>query len=139
MLMGYEKHELRTHLARGTFTQAKLAEMYGVTPQTIVQFKARYAKRIEDMRKAYEKGIESEFVGLWVAEKSARIAEYQQQIEFVSESLEQSDDPSKLLRLAQSAIKSVAEELGALPNRATIEHNGNVSVSYNIVTGGDGV
>lgn len=142
MMRADEKHSLRMHLARGDKTQARLAELFGVTEQTISQFKKKNQERINAMREEIDRGLEHQFLGLWVVDQAKRIAHYESDIELIDSHLAESlddDRAAQLLRIKQNAMKSVAEELGALPTRATVDHSGNVEVKYNIVSPGDGV
>lgn len=153
------RRQLIHELARGEETQTFLAERHQVTKQAITEFKHRHATEIDQVRG----DLENEFAGLWVADKQNRIAVYQDEIETISErlandELEQAledyidagDDTDErkrraervadLLsqnptwaRLRQAAIKAVAEELGALPQRMSVNLEGNVGIRYEVV------
>jgi hypothetical protein len=103
---------------------ADLARRYEVTTSAICQFKTRHAAEIEQARA----NIEDKLVGLWAAKKEARVAVYQQQIADV---LEMGDTATpESVRVAQSALKSIAEELGHLSARVAIQGDLAVKVNY---------
>jgi hypothetical protein len=110
----WERRALCRELAVGEVTGAALARKYDVTRQAISAFKKRHAAEID----AIKADLDNEFAGLWIAQKSARIAAYQADLE-ASEGggfgshFEQ-------IRTRTQVLKAVAEELGQLPPRATI-------------------
>ena len=120
---GWVRHRLIRDIALGEKTGRELAAQYGVSAPAISLFKKRYLLEIEEVRN----NLADEYAGLWVAQKMARIAEYQQAAEKMAE--------GKTPRNAEvlvSILKAVAEELGQLPARTQV----NVSteqVSYQIV------
>jgi len=141
VIVGYEKHELCHHLAKEDIPVTRLAELYGVTDQAIRDFRKRHAKKIEAIREAFVAGLDTRLVGLWIADQGNRIAAYQDDVDLIDHHLAESLDKESggLLRIKHSALKSVAEELGALPTRATVDHSGNVEVKYVVESSGEGV
>lgn len=111
-IKGYRKLELMRHLATGEYSIKQLGEMYDSTEGTITQFKHRHREQIAEIAA----NLDDQFAGLWVAKKQNRIGVYQEQIERLSDS----DDP-KLVARTQTALRSVAEELGALPQRVQVQ------------------
>jgi len=115
-IKSHRRLALMRELAEGKLNQTALAEKYGVTQGAISQFKTKYAAQITEIQADFE----NEFAGLWIANKSNRILEYMNQVELINEQL-QADPPPRnmgtLLRYAQIAIRSVAEELGALTQK----------------------
>ncbi len=112
-LRGYRQLALIRDLAEGKATQAALAEKYGVTGQAIYTFSKRNADRIRQVREDFE----NEVAGLWIANKTARIAEYQADADLCSELVEEdpaSDKTTVLLKVKHGAMRSAAEELGQL-------------------------
>jgi hypothetical protein len=136
VIVGYEKHELCHHLAKEDIPVTRLAELYGVTDQAIRDFRKRHIKKITAIREAFVAGLDTKLVGLWIANQEARIAAYQDDVDLIDQHLAESLDPDagsdKFLRIKHGALKSVAEELGALPTRATVDHSGNVEVKYTV-------
>lgn len=127
---GYVRANLIRALAAGEKTQSQLAELYGVTQQSISEFAQRHKLTIEHTRA----NLDDEYAHLWIAQKGNRIAEYEKHVDTISQILDEgarsSVPTSEMLRTAQAALKAVAEELGQLPNRQQIQHSGSVSVNY---------
>lgn len=111
-ISGYKKLELMRLLADGKHSVAELAEMYESAEGTIRQFRVRHKEQIAEI----VANMEDQFAGLWIAKKANRIAEYQEHAERFGDS----DDP-KLVARTQTALRSVAEELGALPQRVHVQ------------------
>ena len=122
---GHIRLELVRALAEGK-RQSDLARRFEVPPQTMSDFVKRHRAAIA----AVKKDLESEFAGLWSANKAARVASYedeimrlQEQIDMIlaeSDTYRQATDSEALTRLYKSrdrALRSIAEELGALPQR----------------------
>lgn len=135
---GHVKIKLIRELAAGEHSQAELARRHDVTPQSMSEFTQRHAERIAEVAEKLLAQADAEFAGLWVAEKRNRIAEYQQQIDDVADLMA---DPAlaakagvqaaEMFRVAQSALKAVAEELGQLPGRVQVQHSGSLEVRVN--------
>lgn len=102
----------------------ELAREYGVDHKAITKFRDRHEAVIEDMRQA----IDDEFAGLWIAQKSERLAEM---IELYDDGTSPRDRETKL-----SVLRHAAEELGQIPNRTTIDFAQPVHV---VIEGGDDV
>lgn len=125
-IMPHQKLQLLRELADGKMSGAQLAEKYGVSTTRIYGIRDENKERIEAIKADYENA----FAGLWIAQKENRIAVYQEQ----AERLADSDDP-KLVARTQTALRSVAEEMGHLPTRAAIQSD-NVTV-HNTYSGVD--
>lgn len=137
--------QLIRELAAGEVPRGKLAKRYGVAPSSVTEFAHRHAARIAEVQSK----LDDEYAGLWIAAKANRLAEYQQQVDYVADLLADDDrmdaeedrgrragvnvSTAELMRTAQSALKAVAEELGQLPNRMSVQHDGSVSVRYEVV------
>lgn len=120
---GWVKHRLVRDFALGEKTGAQLAEQYGVSQTSISAFKKRHSLEIEEVRN----NLADEYAGVWVANKLARIQEYQQAAEKMA-----SGHSPRNAEVLVTILKAVAEELGQLPARTNI----NVSqenVTYEIV------
>jgi hypothetical protein len=102
------RRKLIHELARGEKTQVQLADEYGVVPSSITEFKQRHVDRIAEVAQA----LEDEFAGLWIAQKSERLDQLQE--------LYEGDDDPERVRLRKELLRAAAEELGQIPNRATI-------------------
>ena len=124
---GHIKLEVMRLLAKGEMTQKAIADRYGVAQPSVFEFKERYAAEIQAIRDAARDKANEEFAGLWVAEKGARISEYQHQIDRIAEKAEAADwklSP-EWIKAAQTALRSVAEELGDL-QKSQVTLNGTV-------------
>lgn len=151
-LRGHIAYSLVRDLAEGTLSQRKLATKYDVAVTTITAFARREAKRIE----AVKADLDNVMAGLWAADKQRRIAEYQQDIDLLNDSIEAQqawiDELAKriadaleagetdatavsrlpraerelgaILKRKHAAQRSIAEELGQLPNRVNVQITG---------------
>lgn len=115
------------HDLAGGKSQTAIAAMYGVTQQSISEFAQKHAEEIAEL-KANTREL---LADLWIADKNLRIAAYQQNADTTRELLAQigtgernGERPSELLRTEQAALKSVAEEMGDLPQRIKVEGEG---------------
>lgn len=152
------KQKLIRELAEQKKTQAVLAREYGVSHPSIVSFKQRHKRRIEAVRE----DLENEFAGLWIADKSARVAHYETTLEqldaqifraldglvdrdSIVEQLRQGvavedieigvDVSETLVRLMKEkarALRSVAEELGQLPSRVQVNLGAGTSATLKL-------
>lgn len=117
---GRNRAILIRELALGAAPKTALAKRFGVTDAAIRLFEARWEAEIDAARG----DLESEWVGLWIADKYNRIAELQQIAEDVGEQLtdiagrlEGFDNQIgvPLLKIYKDILRQVAEELGQLP------------------------
>lgn len=120
---GWVKHRLVRDFALGEKTGMQLAKQYGVSQTSISAFKKRHAFEIEEVRN----NLADEYAGVWVANKMARIQEYQQ----AAEKMANGTSPRNQEVLV-SILKAVAEELGQLPARTQVQVN-TAEVTYQIV------
>jgi hypothetical protein len=120
---GWVKHRLIRDFALGEKTGAQLALQYGVSATSISAFKKRNAMEIEDVRN----NLADEYAGVWVAQKMARIAEYQQAAEKMADG-----KSARNQEVLVSILKAVAEELGQLPARTQVQVN-TQNVTYEII------
>lgn len=118
-------------LALTNKTQRQLAEEYGVVQSSICAFSERNADAINDVRE----NAEDEFAGLWVAKKQNRVAAYKEQIDYIADRIGEGleDDPVAALKVAQAALKAVAEEMGQLTARVAVQADVQAKVRYEIV------
>lgn len=120
---GWVKHRLIRDFALGEKSGQTMALEYGVSQTSISAFKKRNALEIEEVRN----NLADEYAGVWVADKMARIQEYQQAAEKMA-----SSPTARSTEVLVTILKAVAEELGQLPARAQV----NVStenVTYQVV------
>jgi hypothetical protein len=100
---------LLKELALGQQSQTSLAEKYGVSDAAISQFKSKHAEEIQDIID----NAEDEFSGILLSRKKNRLATY---AELLENALDDGDG-----KLAKGILKNMAEELGQLPNRITVQ------------------
>jgi transposase-like protein len=127
---GHVRVALIRALAEGKVRRATLARQLDVTAQAILYFARRHEAEIKEVRENFE----SEFAGLWVAAKRNRVAAYEDEINRLQDMIDTImtesasyrlvPDPEALTKLYKArdrAIRSVAEELGALPQRIQMQ------------------
>lgn len=123
------KHRLLHELARGEKQRIQLAEEYGVVPSAITNFAHRHAAELEQIRR----DLDNEFAGLWIAQKAARLAEYEQDVNRINDTLDDEERPdTNLMRTKQAALRQVAEELGQIPSKVNLSVEP-VTVRYEVV------
>jgi transposase-like protein len=119
-------------LAAGEHSQAELARRHGVSPAAMSQFVRRHAERIAEVASK----LDDEFAGLWVAEKAARIAHLQAQVEQIADMLGADDlrvgvSYAEVARTQQQALRAIADELGQIPAKVQVQHSGSLDVRLN--------
>lgn len=120
---GWVRHRLIREFALGEKTGKQLSEQYGVSQTSISAFKKRYSLEIEEVRN----NLADEYAGVWVAQKLARIQEYQQ----AAEKMATGNSPRNAEVLV-TILKAVAEELGQLPARTQVNVSNETTV-YQVV------
>lgn len=127
-IRGWRIWALTKDLADGKETQTFLANKYGVSQPMVSRFAAEHADEIADLRGK----VEEAYAGLWIADKKARAAVYQEDADTVTQLLENvgtgmrsNKEAAELLRARAAALKAVAEELGDLPVRVKLEGGAN--------------
>lgn len=132
--------QLIRHLAAGGKTKTQLGKQYGVTHQAISAFASRHAVEISQVHARLQDKLDDEFAHLWAADKVNRIATLQDQVEQVADLMADPEraanagvQAAEMYRTAQTALRGIAEELGQLPQRSTVQHEGGVSVRYELV------
>ena len=120
-------------LAIGTSNQRELADLFDVSQPAIHYFAERHRAEIEALRETTMERTLA--MGLWIADKFARVGEYQSDAEAVNgwhETVTE-DGPvpldAALLRAKHAAMRAVAEELGQL--RTVVDET--VTVRYELV------
>ena len=120
---GWVRHRLIREFALGEKTGAQLAEQYGVSQTSISAFKKRHSLEIEEVRN----NLADEYAGVWVAQKLARIQEYQTAAEKMA-----SGASPRNAEVLVTILKAVAEELGQLPARTQVNVSNETTV-YQVV------
>jgi hypothetical protein len=126
-LRGRAKLELIRDLAADESSIPELAAKYGRSVSGVKQLKARHLTEILAIRQR----AANELVGLWIADKVNRVAEYEADVEAVNDALRADGLDPNLLRAKHRALRSVAEELGALPTRPAVVVD-SVHVTYTV-------
>ena len=109
------RRTLCRELAAGEVKRAALARKYGVTPAAITLFAKRHGAEID----AIKRDLDDQFAGLWIADKAARIAAYQADLEASAADTKHAGYFEQI-RTRTAILRAVAEELGQLPPRATL-------------------
>lgn len=120
VIRGRKLYGLLRELAENELSQAKLAEKYGCSQGRVSQLKTEYADEIADMAD----DLEDLYRGLWIARKEERIAGYIRLAEALEADMEENGLDSSLCRQYIACLKAVAEEMGQLPSRVVIRHEG---------------
>ena len=120
---GWVKHRLIRDLAVAERSQTELAEAYGVSKNSITNFKRRHYMEIEEVKN----NLADEYASLWVADKRKRIAEYQEAVEKMA-----TGKTPRNMEVLNNLLKSVAEEMGQLPARTQVNVSTETTV-YEIV------
>lgn len=105
------RYGLCKDLAVGEKTRTQLGKEHGVTQQAVSKFAKANAARIADIRDH----LDEEFAGIWLADKSKRIASYTADFE-----LSATGDRAghfEQIRTRNDIRRHVAEELGQMPAR----------------------
>jgi hypothetical protein len=128
-------------LAAGMSNAAACAQ-FQVTKQAISYFRDVYKTEIADVRK----NLADEFAGLWSAEKYGRIAALQEQIERAERQImaaertltDEDGEPVEVTSAREwvaelrALLRAVAEELGQIPNKSSVDVGGAVQLNYTI-------
>lgn len=113
-LLPHEKLALKRELAAGEATQVVLAAKYGMSQHGISDFAKRNARAIDDIRDH----LADPLAGLWIADKANRVSAYLDEFERLS--VAKGAEHHEWSKARQAALRAVADELGAIPNRAQV-------------------
>ena len=122
-----DRRQLCRALAAGEVSRADLARRYGVSRPYITQFAKTHEAEIETIKAR----LEDEFAGLWIADKAARVAAYQG--DYFATLEHPNADHHEWVKARTGILHNVAEELGQLPPRTTV----NVAAVTHVVMGVD--
>ncbi len=122
---GWIRPKLIRELAEGTKTQEQLAEEYGTTRVSIANFKKRHLTAIEEQKRDFE----NEFAALWIANKAARLAVLQDDVEQLTEQFALDGDAFhedkkaalQAVQIRHAAMHQAAKELGQIPSAAGVQ------------------
>lgn len=105
------RYGLCKDLAVGEKTRTSLAKEHGVSGAAITKFAKANASRIADIRDH----LDEEFAGIWLADKSKRIASYT--ADFELSAARENASYHEQVRVRNEIRRHVAEELGQMPAR----------------------
>jgi hypothetical protein len=102
-------------LALNVDSERELAAQFGVSGPAIHGFKRTYAEQIQAARLDIENG----FSALWIANKAARLAELQEDVERINDDLDVTapEGRPRLYAAKCRTLRNAAEELGQLTPR----------------------
>lgn len=126
---GHVRYKLIHELARAEKPRKQLAEEYGVGPSAITEFAHRHATRIAEV----QRDIENKFAGLWIADKARRLEEYAAEIELIEDvraGTVRNMRDVELSKLKAAIMRTVADELGQIPAKVSV--NVTQRVTYSI-------
>lgn len=124
--LAWNRHALMRLLAEGKMTQAQMAVRMGVSESAVTLFKQRHADAIA----AIAADVENEFAGIAIAQKSNRLAVYEEEL---AKAQRAGGDKHIVARL----LRQIAEEMGHLPSRVQLSGQVGIQTTYTI-TGEDG-
>lgn len=126
-------------LAKGD-KPAALGRRYGVTTQSVCEFRDRHKERIEEVRTH----LDDAYAGIEFASKGARVAELSKDAADIAALLGDPDTAARagvqyaeMARVKQGALRAIAEELGQLPSRMQVQVGGSLDVTIGGVELGD--
>lgn len=127
VLRGPTKIRLIHDLALDAWSERDLAAQYGVSQQSINEFKHRNLTQIATARE----DIENRLSTLWITNKADRLAELEDDVDQINAELESAPLAMRprLYLAKHRAIRNAAEELGQLAPR---DINASVTVRYEI-------
>lgn len=137
-LRGRYKLALIRDLATGEWNPDSLAVMYGITPEQVAAFQQEQATDIAEVSAALSGTLSVETSGLWLTKKQQRLAEYQQAIEDIDETIESlrndgvnwSRAHRDMFRVRLDLYRAAADELGAYPQRTAAPARQGQGVQY---------
>lgn len=120
---GRSRIMLMRDLALGAEPQRDLAFKYGVTPMAVSAFADRFGAEITEIRA----DLESEWAGIWIADRRLRIVEIQQLVEDMNDQIAaevtagglSKDVGIPLVKAVLAAYDQVARELGQITKPGT--------------------
>src|SRR6266403_2166408 len=107
-------------LAKGELTQAELSRILGVEQSSVFHFRQKFAEQIL----MQQQNMADSLTTSWIASKANRIASYQDTVDRIDDELDgirqPESQPADLMRIKGTYLKNVAEEMGHLPSKTTV-------------------
>jgi hypothetical protein len=112
--------------------------MHHLHPQVIRAFKSTFTHEIAEVSTALSGKLDIATAGMWVSLRQNRLAEYQQAIEDINETINHLRDLGinwsrahrDMFRARQDLYRAVADELGAYPQRQASPSQRGMAVTY---------
>jgi hypothetical protein len=129
-------------IAQADFSFRDLAEATGLSVADIQAFADEHSREIDECRKSLLNQLAREAAGLWIADKASRIAELQAMYEEAREIHAALNSPTPtwsrshkdIIKARLDILRHVADELGAMPQRAAQPARTGTTVHYVIET-----
>jgi hypothetical protein len=141
---GFRELELVTDLAMGEWSLRELAEATGLPTSDIQEFADEHAREIVEVKAALAGQLARETAGMWIVKKQNRLAELQQMYSEVAEVQNRfnngptgptwSRSHKDMVKARLDILRHVADELGAMPQRASQPARTGSTVHYVIDT-----
>jgi len=144
VLRGYRRRALLRDLAMGELSPRELAKKHDITIQDVLSTKETEAENIRELSQALSGTLNIEVAGLWIAQKQNRLAELEHEASEIREALRNLREDQRILwsrshrdmiRTYIELLKTVADELGAYPQRDRTPQKLGQAVHYVIDTG----
>lgn len=123
-IAGWREWAIKRDLAEGLKSQRQIATKYGVTQGAISQYLIHHRAEVDELRGKLEDALTE----LWAADKVMRIAAYQEVADEMAGAGKTEDEDARAYlstvearRAHMAALRSIADELGAIPQRVQVE------------------
>lgn len=139
---GYQALQLMYDIAQADWSFRELSDATGLSVADIQQFADEHAREIEECRKSLLNQLARETAGLWITDKASRIAELQTMYEDARGIHDALNSPAPswsrshkdIIKARLDILRHVADELGAMPQRAAQPARTGTTVHYVIET-----
>lgn len=139
---GYQALQLMYDIAQEDWSFTELAQATGLSVADIRQFAEDHSREIEECRKSLLNQVARETAGLWITDKANRIAELQTMYEDAAAIHAALNTPQPtwsrshkdIIKARLEILRHVADELGAMPQRAAQPARTGSTVHYVIET-----
>ena len=139
---GYQALQLCYDIAQEDWSFTELSEATGLSVSDIRQFAEEHSREIEECRKSLLNQVAREVAGLWITDKANRIAELQAMYDDAQAIHNALNSPQPtwskshkdIIKARLDILRHVADELGAMPQRAAQPARTGSTVHYVIET-----
>ena len=141
-LKGYQKLRLLKDLATSPSTPRELAHSHNLRLPALLRFRDAHKEEIAELSHAFQRGLPTDTSGMWITKKENRLAELEHEAEEIRNSLQdfrQNDIPwsrnhRDMIRTYLEILRTVADEIGAYPQRSAPPRQSGSTVHYIIDT-----